>query len=822
MKRFTEYSSPQIRHRRIEDPKNLFLGVFETLRLKKVSRFLILLIVFISVISKAQDKSTEDSSNYKTETIDVDALKGIERSTPVTFENIDKKEIEEKYWMQDLPMFLNGNTSINSYSESGASVGYSYLSIRGFDQRRISILINGIPQNDPEDHQVYWVDVSDITASAEEIQIQRGIGTALYGSSSIGGVVNVRTVDMFKNKFMNLSAGFGTYNSQRYSVEYSSGVVQDGLGFYGKLTNIYSDGYRDQSWSKNWSYFLSAGKLLTKNSILKLNFYGSPVQNHLAYLGVDYAYLNGEVTGDIYNDRKYNYLTYQDETDNYFQPHYELVYNIEPSKNLYISNTLSYIRGDGYFNTSFPVSYGYDFDYFRLIPFYVSDTTTFNPAYYKRNDDGTFYYEKGKGYEIVRSDMVTKLTVDNNTFGWFPKVQIKHNQQKGTLVLGGEVRYHESEHYGNIIFAEALPQGTPPDYQYYYFNGGKNTYSIYANELYSVNKKLNAMIGLQYVYHKYKISNDQYRPYNFDVDYNFFTPRFGLNYNFNDKISMYGNFSIAKLEPRLKDIYDGEDPYSAPNFRIVNAAEGIYEDPLVQPETMYDYELGFGYTSDKFKGSLNLYLMDFDNEIVNNGQLDNVGQPISGNAGKSIHEGIEVGIALNPFEQKVFRDFSLSGNLNLSSNYFTEFIEINGVDSSGNIIYGNDYTDNQILLTPNFIGNLQLNYSNSFGVNAYISLQSIGKQYLDNSENERKNPEARNDPGYVDKVIEPYTVFNAGLSFNIASMVKQKLFKGLELNFKFNNIFDVLYETTGNISYGVPYWIPAATGNFYGELKIGF
>ena len=186
------------------------------------------LLLLLSANAFSQDTEVKDSSNYKTETIDVDALKGIERSTPITFENIERKEIEEKYWMQDLPMFLNGNTSINAYSESGGSVGYSYLSIRGFDQRRISILINGIPQNDPEDHQVYWVDISDLTASAEEIQIQRGIGTALYGSSSIGGVVNVRTIDMFKNKFMNLSAGFGNYNSQRYSLEYSSGVVQNG------------------------------------------------------------------------------------------------------------------------------------------------------------------------------------------------------------------------------------------------------------------------------------------------------------------------------------------------------------------------------------------------------------------------------------------------------------------------------------------------------------------------------------------------------------------------------------------------------------------
>ena len=785
-------------------------------------RFIIYYLLFFSAIVYSQDINESDSTEIKTEIIDVDALKGIERFTPITFENIKRAEVERKYWMEDLPIFLNGHTSINAYSESGSSLGYSYLSLRGFDQRRISILINGIPQNDPEDHQVYWVDISDLTASVEEIQIQRGIGTALYGSSSIGGVIDVRTVDLFKRKFLNLSAGFGSYNSERYSLEYSSGYVNNGFGFYGKFTKTNTDGYRDLAWTDYWSYFLSAGKLIGKNSTLKINFYGSPVQNHLAYVGVDKPYLDGEITGDINLDRKYNYLTYPDETDNYFQPHYELVYNIQPSKNLFISNTLSYIQGDGYFNTSFPVYYGYDYDYFRLNPFYVSDTTTFNPLYYRRNPDGTFYFDSTKGYEIVRSDMVTKLTVNNNTFGWFPKAQIKHSQDRGTLVVGGELRYHKSEHYGEITFGEALPQGTPPNYQYYFYNGGKRTFSVYANEIYSVTKKLNAMLGLQYVYHRYNLSNDKFKPYDFSVDYNFFTPRLGVNYNFTDKLSAFANFSIAKREPRLKDIYDAEDPYSAPNFRIIDVANGIYEDPLIQPEKMFDYEIGVGYRSGQNKVDLNFYLMDFENEIVNNGQLDNVGQPIVGNAGKSIHTGIELGINYQPFTQKYYDNFFITGNLNLSQNYFTDFIEINGVDSSGNIIYGNDYSDNQIILTPNVIGNISLNYFLNNGTGGYVSLQYIGKQYLDNSENERKNPDVRNQPGYVDKVIEPYTVVNAGLTFNFTSVINQNLFKNLALNLKANNVFNLLYETTGSISGNVPYWIPAATANFYGEVKVGF
>jgi len=791
-----------------------------------VKTLLISLSLLFANIELVFSQDAADTSEYKTESIEVDALKGKERSTPVTFQDIKRSEIENKYWMQDLPMFLNGNTSINSYSESGASLGYSYMSLRGFDQKRISILINGIPQNDPEDHQVYWVDVSDLTASAEEMQIQRGIGTALYGSSAIGGVINVRTIDYFKRKFLNFSGGYGNYNSKRFSAEYSSGLFKNGFGLYAKIGKINTDGYRDLSWSDNWSYFISAGLITGKKSVIKMNFFGSPMKNHLAYTGVDKAYLDGEVTGDKLKDRKYNYLTYPDETDNYFQPHYELVYNFQPGRNLLLSNTFSYIRGDGYFNTSFPVFYGYDFDYFRMKPFFVQDTVSYNSLYYKRNDDGTFYFEKGKGYEIVRSDLVTRLNVNNNTYGWFPKVQLKHNNEKGTLIIGGEIRYHKSEHFGEVTSGESLPPGTPPDFVYYFYNGGKRTYSAYVNELFRITEKLDAMIGLQYVYHRYNLSNDRFKPYDFSLNYNFFTPRTGINYNFNDKLNAFINFSIAKREPRLKDIYDAENPDSKPNFRIIDTLKGIYDDPLIKPEEMKDYEFGISYNSNKIKAELNFYFMDFKNEIVNNGQLDNVGQPISGNAGKSIHKGIELGISINPFSQINFKGLTISGNLNLSNNYFTDYREVSGADSSGNIIYGNDYTDNKILLTPGVIGNLTLNYSDDRGINAYISLQHIGKQYLDNSENERKNPEIRNQIGYVEKIIKSYTVFNAGLSLNILSLTEtgksSKVLKNVKIDFKANNIFDALYETSGSISGGIPYWIPAATRNFYAELKIGF
>ncbi len=794
-------------------------------------KFFLIFAVFLltAQILKAQDET--DTNIYRTETIEVDALRGIERLTPITFQNIDREKVERRYWMQDLPMFLNGATSINAYSESGASIGYSYFTIRGFDQRRISILINGIPQNDAEDHQVYWVDLSDITSSAESIQLQRGIGTALYGSSSVGGVINLQTIDYFKRKFINANAGYGDYNSKRYSLEYSSGLIEGGFGLYAKYTRTLSDGYRDQSWSDHWSYFISAGKLLGKNTVIKANLYGGPIKNHLAYLGVTKDYLDGKITGDKRKDRRANFITYPDETDNYNQPHYELVINTQPDENIFISNTFSYINGEGFFNTSFPASWGYDYDYFQLQPFFTTDSLTYNSSYYQRNPDGTLYFEPGKGYKIVRSDIISKLTVNNSDFGWYPKVQVKHSGERGNLVIGGELRLHSSDHFGEITFGNALPEGTTPNYQYYYYNGGKRTFTLYANEIFMINKNLTAMAGVQYVNHRYKIENHKFSPYEFSVNYDFFTPRVGLNYNINNNFRVFGNFSIARREPRLKDIYDAENKYARPNFRIIDTLSGTYKDPLVKPEEMFNYEIGAGFTSKVFKANFNLYLMDFRNEIVNNGQLDNVGQPISGNAGKSIHSGVEFDFELSLFKKpgysKWIQPLTLSGNINFSKNYFTEYTEVIGADSLGNVIYGNDYSENRILLNPDVIGNLSLNYYTDYGIGLYFTMQHIGKQYLDNSENERKNPTAKNAPGYVDKVINAYTVFNAGVSYDIIPLIENtrfgKLFTSIEFRFKINNIFDTLYETTGNVdSYGTPYWIPAAERNIWADIKLGF
>ncbi|MDD5360547.1 MAG: TonB-dependent receptor [Ignavibacteria bacterium] len=786
----------------------------------------------LSIFTGEARSQETDTNIYKTPTIEVDEFKDNLKVVPLTLETVKRETIWNKYWMQNVPIFLNGCANINAYSESGASIGHSYITIRGFNQRRLSVMINGVPQNDAEEHEVYWDDLSDITSSLENIQVQRGMSTALYGSSEIGGVINLQTIDYFKNKFLNINAGYGTYNSKRFSLEYSSGLTKNKFGIYGKLSKTSTDGYRNLSWSDLWSYFLSAGKIIGENSVIKLNVYGSPVKNHLAYTGVTNNYIIGKVTGNQSADRKYNPLTYPDESDDFFQPHFELIYNLQADKDLFISNTFSYVRRDGNYINYYFTNRGYNFSNFRLNYFYSQDTTSYKSNCYLRNWLGKIIYETGKGYRVVQSDIAAKLISNGNDFGWYPKIHFKHTGDIGNLILGGEFRLHNSEHSGEILRADALPPGTPENYQYYFYNGKKSTYSVYLNEFTNIEKKISGMVGIQFTHHRYTIDNN-IAPYNFSVDYNLMNYRIGLNYNFNEHLRAFMNISVARREPQLSELYDGSDATFTPNFQSIDTVNGVYSNPLIDYEELKDYELGIGYTGNLLKANLNFYLMNYRNEIVSNGRLNVFGKPITSNAGESIHRGIEfefeynllASILSSKYERNPF--ITLSGNISLSENYYKTYIEQSGIDEPGNIVYGADYSGNKILLSPQCIGNLNLNFNYGSGLNAFITMQYIGKQYLDNTENEKKNPAARLVPGYVHKFIQPYIVFNAGVTLDFISFVRtgylSKYIKSLEASVKINNILDSFYETTGGINYkGSPVWIPAAERNVFFNLKAGF
>jgi len=345
------------------------------------------------------------------QTVLIKASLGEEGITPVTFEKIKRKEIEENYTVQDIPQFLSYLPSTTFYSEGGNGIGYNYLSIRGFDQRRITVSINGIPQNDPEDHNVYWLDFPDILASTELIQVQRGAGSGVLGYPAIGGSINIIT-SVFSNKpKAEVSASIGSYNTRKYTAVFSSGLIEEKYSVYAKLGQILSSGYRNNSWVRFNSYHISALRY-DDNLTTQVNFFGGPIEDGLAYTGLPkFTIKDRELRRANYSDwgaegDTYTYIVSRRpvEIENFSQPHYELLNELQLNDNLTLNSALFLVIGKGFFDYDAYWHIYYD-DYFRLS-------------------------EGGYDTSFIPSNPFIRAQVENTQYGWIPRISLKHNNGK--------------------------------------------------------------------------------------------------------------------------------------------------------------------------------------------------------------------------------------------------------------------------------------------------------------------------------------------------------------------------------------------------------
>ncbi len=404
--------------------------------------------------------------------IEVTTTRATDRGSAVAFSELDRPAIQEHYWAQDTPMLLAETPGVYAYSDAGNGVGYSYVKIRGFSQRRVAVTVNGIPLNDPESHEVYWVDHPDLVSSAQTLQVQRGVGNALYGASAVGGSINFETLTAPGDRSISLEVGGGTYDTQRYAVQYQSGLLDDAYSIAGRLSRISSDGYREQSWSSLWSYYFSASR---RDSWIttRLNLYGGPERLHLAYYAVDRSYLDGRITGDADQDRRFNPLTWGGETDNFFEPHFELIQDVKLTEKAALTSSVFYFPGKGYYD-DFP--YGPQTFASRHIPDFTVGSNTLYPASYYADTSGV------GPYTVVASDMTQRLWVKNEHYGWVPRARLQHS--KGELTVGGEWREHEGRHWGELTWSAALPPGVQPNAVFYDYTGRVNVLSAFAQESY--------------------------------------------------------------------------------------------------------------------------------------------------------------------------------------------------------------------------------------------------------------------------------------------------------------------------------------------------
>ena len=719
------------------------------------------------------------------QTVLVEASIGKKGITPLTFEKIRREEIQKDYVVQDIPQYLSQLPSTTFYSENGNGIGYNYLSIRGFDQRRLSVSINGIPQNDPEDHNVYWLDFPDLLASTELIQVQRGAGSGVIGYPAVGGSVNIITSPFSDKSKLNLSTSYGSFHTRKYNAAFSSGLIDNKYSFYAKLSQILSSGYRNLSWVKFNAYHFSAVRF-DENLTSQINVYGGPISDGLAYTGVakfavkdknlrraNYSYWEADESGYTYTVNRR-----ADEIENFSQPHFELLNELKINDDIKFNSALFLVIGEGFFDYDGSWSIYYD-DYFRL----------------RANGFDTNY---------VPTNALIRAQVENKQYGWIPRLSISH--KNGELIVGGELRIHRSIHWGSINYAENLPPNISKDYRYYFYNGAKDIASIYAHESYQLNEQINFLGELQLAYHKYKLDNERYVGNNFSLSDLFFNPRLGLNYKFTNELSSFVTLARVTREPRLKNYYDAAESSAGevPQFELNSDGTYNYSKPLVKPETMNDIEIGFAYNDQKLSASINFYYMIFNDEIVKKGQVDRFGQPITGNVDETVHSGIELQVIA-----KLTDEFDIFGNVTLSNNeikkgkYYlsaNDFIELNGNSISGfpDLLanFGIQFKRNELFikLTGKYVGKM---YSDNFDVKLKDYLNSFGN-FVD----------------YNDNVNDAYFVFDFYGSYDF------KLFNALDnskIFLQVNNVFDNLYS-----AYAIgKEFFPAAERNIIAGIQIG-
>lgn len=719
------------------------------------------------------------------QTVFVEATVGRKGVTPISFETISKSEISKNYIVQDIPNYLSQLPSTTFYSENGNGIGYNYLSIRGFDQRRISVSINGIPQNDPEDHNVYWLDFPDLLASTDLIQVQRGAGSGVVGYPAVGGSINIITSPFSEeNKFI-LESAYGSFNTKKYSAAFSSGVIKNQYSIYAKLSHIHSSGYRNSSWSKFNSYHLSAVRY-DENLTTQINIFGGIISDGLAYTGLPKFVIKNKserVKNFSYweaDEQAYTFTVERrvDEIENFSQPHFELLNEYNISDKVKINSALFLVLGNGFFDYDGSWSIYYN-DYFRL---------------------------KQNGFDTTSqpTNAIIRAQVENKQYGWIPKVSIK--QKNGQLILGGEFRFHISDHWGSINFAENLPAGVTKDYRYYFYNGSKDIINGFVHQDYSLNEKINLLAEIQIAFHKYRLFNEKYLNNDFSITNVFINPRFGINYKFNESLNTFFSFARVSREPRLKNYYDAAESSAGelPQFGLNNDGTYNFDDPLVKPETMNDFEFGLSYSTEAFSIDLNLYYMIFQNEIVKNGKVDRFGQPVTGNVDRTAHTGVELSFVYNIMSNlKLFGNATYSHNKITNGKYFISENEV--IDISNNPISG----------FPDLLANIGLQYQNK---NLFFQLTGkfVGKMYSDNF-GDRINEYLNQFPGFIDyfdNVNEKY------FTFDFMGSYQTNLFnasKDSKIYIQINNIFNNLYS-----AYAIgKEFFPAATRNIIAGIQLG-
>ena len=702
-------------------------------------------------ILQAQEKLQDTTKIQALEQVYLNGVR-VRADSPITHSNLTKQDLAKRNLGQDIPVLLNYLPGVVTTSDAGAGVGYTGIRVRGSDATRVNVTINGIPYNDSESQGTFWVNLPDFASSIESLQLQRGVGSSTNGSGSFGASLNIDTDRSSKEAFAQIANSYGSFDTRKHSVKFSTGLLNDRVEISGRVSNITSDGYIDRASSDLKSYFLQ-GSYKTDNTFIKALVFGGREVTYQSWFGIDEQTLSTNPTfnpAGMYSDEDGTVRFHQNQVDDYDQDHYQLIWNERYNNNWSTSATLNYTKGSGFFE-----EYKEDasLDFHGLLPITIDGETS------------------------AESDLVRRRWLENNFYALSANAHYKDENWDTTT--GVFYSYYQGLHFGEVIWATNFTGPNLGD-RYYSGTGDKHEFTTFSKASYKINNSWSVFGDLQMRIVNYKTAGLTSDKVNMIVDeqYEFFNPKFGASYSLNQGNQLYVSYGRASREPRRSD----------------------FEQGVFTPEILDDYELGWRFTGKNNTLSANLYYMDYKDQLVLTGQLDDSGGFIRETSGNSYRAGLEV-----EGDFKVLQQLHVRPNIALSSNKNKDYT----TSRDGALV--NLGTTN-ISFSPSFIAGNSIDYSPTQNLQIALLSKYVGEQYLGNIDSQTSKLDAY----FLNDFSVNYTITN--LSF-----AKSLVLQGLV-----NNIFDVKYISNGYFytyddDFSTPGTVTTIEGaGFYPQAGINF
>lgn len=743
-------------------------------------KVILALMVLISLHSQVSAQAQADSlSNVQLEEVVVSATRA-GKNTPVSYSNIGQAQLKKNNTAQNIPVVLQTLPSIVAITEGGTGVGNTSLRIRGTDATRINVTLNGVPLNNPESQEVYWVNLPDLSSSLQSIQVQRGVGTSTNGSAAFGASMSLQTVGSTSNAYGEASTAVGSYGTFTSSIAAGTGLLNNGLALDARYSKVLSDGY------------IRNGKVDHTNIFASLSHYGQKQLLRLTYInGTQHTGItwNGASPEDIkeygrkfnsagmYKDDAGNIRYYDNDTDNYYSHILQLMLTRELTQKLSMNVSLSYTNGYGYYEN------------------------------YRSGDKmiiGDKYSKYGLDNQVIddvtykSSQMIRRKLLSNNFY--VANFSLNYNLNPVQLVFGGYWSDFDGSHYGRLPWIK-YNNNIAENHEWYRNEGNKQEINFFTKADYQLNDKLSLFADLQYRYIDYRMTgtDDDEEDLTSNHYYSFMNPKGGIFYRPNNKSAWYASIAVGQREPLRTDLKDAVKK---------NANKTI------EPERMIDYELGYRYTSNRgMHLAANFYYMDYNNQMVQTGKKSDSGYNIMENVKDSYRTGIELEaqIPISP-------TFIVAANATISKNIIKDYTAYYDYYTPG---YGEElkqkeefYDETDISFSPNLVGMASLTYVPIKNMTLNLMGKYVGKQYYDNTSNDENS-------------LDAYFVSNfvAGYTFNMTGV------GNIDLQFMVNNLFNKEYianawvsttkfnDDSEKVYKGL---FPQATRNFMGRVTLRF